>query len=816
MPEKRQATFVCIVLALAVLAVFGQTAGFRFVNYDDPGYVYDNPVVQKGLSVQNVRWAFTHPQVANWIPLTTLSHMLDCNLFGLRTGGHHFVNVLLHAANAVLLFLVLRQMTRRLWRSAFAAAIFAIHPLRAESVAWVSERKDVLCAFFFLLTIWAYMRDVRQPSSSKYALIMVFFALGLLAKSMVATLPCVLLILDYWPLDRWRNRHDVLRLVGEKIPLFILSVLACWVAAMMPGLVVNQAQRLPLWERIGNALVSYGEYIRQMILPMGLATAYPNPPNGPPKWETGVAIMVLVGVSIWVAKARKQNPFLLAGWLWYLVMLLPVIGIIQISPYASHADRYTYLPGIGLAIAGTWAVGEWSIEWKHRAIILKTLGMAVFLVFAVLGYRQTSFWRDDHSLWTRALAFTSRNSLAHCNLGVSYFDHGEKEKAIAEYREALKIHPDYTEALANLGTALFETGQKKEAIVQFRRALETNPNFAVARGSLGVALFANGDKEEAIAQYRQALAAKPDFAEARSNLGIALFDRGEKQEAIVQYRQALEIDPHYVKAEYNLGNALATEGHFDEAIEHYRKAVETKPEYAFAYYGLATALASKAQWGDAIAQYRQALAVKTNFVEARRGLGKALIRNNALDEAMTCFPQPSDNKLDPGTMLLNVGGDLIQTGDLEEAILCCKRALEMNPGSAEACSDLGLAFFEEGKIKDAIAFWQQALKIKPDQPFVQNNLAWVLATTPDPSLRNGPAAVALAEQADRSNKSANPFVLHTLAAAYAETGRYEVACSTARHALELAIAQKIDDLAGKLPREIKLYESGQPLRDMPQ
>jgi tetratricopeptide (TPR) repeat protein len=810
-PEERQVGLVCILLALLVLAIFGQTVKFSFVNYDDPSNVYENATVQKGVSIEAVGWAFTHTQVANWIPLTTLSHMLDCQIFGLHAGGHHLVNVLLHASNAVLLFLVLRQMTGRLWRSAFVAAVFAIHPLRAESVAWVSERKDVLSGFFFLMTLGIYVGQVRQPSRIKYVAMLLCFALGLMAKSMVATLPLVLLLLDYWPLGRWHSRRDLAALVKEKIPLFVLAAAGCMAAALVPGLVVPETQRFPLLDRIGNALVSYMFYLRQTILPVGLATAYPMPPNYPPKWEIYLAFVLLGAITAGVLAQSKKRPFLLTGWLWYFGMLVPVIGIVQISPYAAYADRYTYLPGIGLAIAATWALADWSAKWEHRRMIVSAAMIVAIGALSVCGHHQTSFWRNDETLWTRALDCTSSNSLAHFDLGVALFEKGEKEKAIAQYRKALEIQPNYGDASANLGAALLDKGETNEAIALLRKALQSNSNDVRIWNGLGVTLFANGQKEEAATVYRKALEIKPDYAEARCNLGIALFDKGEKEDAIAQYRKALEIDPTYAKAEYNWADALAIEGRVDEAMAHYRKALQIKPDYAYAYYGLGANLSLKQQWPEAIVQFRQALALKPDFAQARQGLGKALLHSGDFDGALACFPQIAPNP-DVSIRWLKLGGDLLQEGDLEEAILCDRQAIKINPRLAEAHADLGLACFERGQVKEAIDFWQQSLKIKPDQPTVQNNLAWVLATTPDPLLRNGTAAIVLAEQADHLNNNGNPFVLHTLAAAYAEGGLYTEATATAQRALQLAQAQKIDDLTTKLPKEIKLYEADQPLR----
>jgi tetratricopeptide (TPR) repeat protein len=586
-----QTVCVCVFLALAVWAVFGQTARFGFVNYDDKENVYENPVVEKGLSVQAVGWAFTHVQMANWVPLTTLSHMFDCQVFGLNAGGHHMVNVLWHAATAVLLFLMLRRITGSLWRSAFVAAVFAVHPLRAESVAWVSERKDVLSGFFFMLTLWAYVRYTEEckmtsassvePQNAKckifYAVAVFWFVLGLLAKSMVATLPFVLLLLDYWPLGRLQHAPQFLRLLKEKIPLFVLAAGSCVTTALVPSLVVTGASRLPLLERLGNALVSYGVYLWQMVFPAGLATPYPNPPNGQPLWKICLALVLLAGISAGVILCRNKRPFLLTGWLWYLGMLFPVIGIIQISPDASHADRYTYLPGIGLAIGAIWAAADGSAGWKHRRLALGGLMMAVAGALMVRGHIQTSYWKDSQTLWTRALDCNSRNCVARYNLGNAFFEKGDRPSAIEQYRKALDINADYAKARNNLGNALYSQGDREEAIAQYRKALDINPDYAEVRYNLGNALLAQGDREAAIAQFRKALDIEPDHAQARNNLGNALFAKGNLEEAIAQYRKAMESKPDFAELRNNLGAALLAKRDREAAIAQFQKSLEIKP-----------------------------------------------------------------------------------------------------------------------------------------------------------------------------------------------------------------------------------------------
>ena len=610
--RNNEAGAVCIFLALAVLAVFGQTAHFDFVNYDDDRNVYQNPIVEKGLSVQAAGWAFTRTQDANWVPLTTLSHMMDCQLFGLHAGGHHLVNVLLHAATAILLFLALRQMTGSLWRSAFVAAVFAIHPLRAESVAWVSERKDVLSAFFFMLTIGAYTRFVRESkvhppspgsgarrspkSKGFYVLALLFFALGLMSKSMVATLPFVLLLLDWWPLNRMRSAEcgvrNFTKLVVEKIPFLALAAGSCAVTALTPGLLIADVHKQPLFERIENALVSYVIYLRQMLFPEGLAIPYPNAPNGEPAWKAGLAFVLLAAITAGVVAWRKKQPWLLTSWLWYLGMLFPVIGIIQILFNVAHADHYTYLPEIGTAIALTWSVAEWSARWKQRRWILGGLMAAVIGALMACARAQTAYWKDSETLWTRTLDCTSGNSVAHNDLGLALAQKGDVDGAIAHYKMALEIHPDDDEVHYNLGVGLFQKGDVEGAIAQYKTALEIAPGNAEYHNNLGAALFAKGAVEDAIAQFEEALTIQPGHADARFNLGTALLKLGRLDEAIAQFRKTLEINPGHENAHYNLGVTLFLKGNLAEAIAQYQKVLETNPGQVNAQGNLAWLLST--------------------------------------------------------------------------------------------------------------------------------------------------------------------------------------------------------------------------------
>jgi len=802
---------VCVFLALAVLAVFGQTAHFEFLRYDDHTYVFENPVVQRGLSLAAVGWAFTHAQVSNWIPLTTLSHMLDCDLFGLRAGGHHLVNVLLHAANAVLLFLVLRQITGRLWRSAFVAAVFAVHPLRAESVAWIAERKDVLSGCFFLLTIAAYLRQVRRPSRVNYIVMLGLFALGLMAKSMVATLPGVLLLLDYWPLGRIRNRTDLARLALEKIPLLAIAAVVSVVAALMPGLIV--ARRTPLLERVENALISYVIYLRQMVFPTDLAAHYPNPAPGPAWWEAGLALVLLTAISAAVVLVRQKRPFLLAGWLWYLGMLFPVIGIVQISSDAAHADRYTYLPEIGLAVAATWCIGEWTARWRNRRLILGGLAVAALAVLSVVAREQVSTWRNDESLWTRALACTSDNFIAHNGLGVALAGKGEYDAAIAEYHQALKINPGYAVAHFDLADALAAKGDLDGAIAEERLTLALNPDTYEAWNNLGAAQFKKGEKEEAVAQYRKALEIKPDGEQALFNLGNALLQSGHPEEAIAHLRHGLAINPGFADGLNNLGICLCLTGAYEQAIPQFRRALQLDPNDLEARCNLANAFVKTGNLPEAMAQYGQILAKNPSHATALRGLAKALLRQGDFDGALASFQKTMSLSPDPVTRWIEFGNALLRSADTEEAVICFQAALKLNAQSPVALDGLGSAFARLGKARPAADTWRQALQISPNATSVQNHLAWLLATTADASLRDGPTALLLATQANQATGDKNPTALRTLAAAYAESGRYADAAATARRAVEIAAAQKNESVATKLTKEVKLYEGGQAMRE---
>jgi len=621
---RRQNLAVCVFLVLLVVAVFGQTVRFGFVNYDDDANVYANPVVQSGLTLKGIGYAFTQPQVASWIPLTTLSHMLDCQFFGVNAAENHLVNVLLHAAAVVLLFLVLREMTGKLWRSAFVAAVFAIHPLRAESVAWVSERKDVLSAFIFMLIILIYVRNVRQPSRIRYAAVILLFPLGLLAKNTLVTLPFVLLLLDWWPLKRMQPPTGAVfgKLAREKIPLFAISAAASVATALITG-DIPVGHQLPAWVRFENALITYVTYMGQMVFPVGLASPYPYPPNGASSWQAALALILLAAISAGVFVCRKKFPFLLVGWFWYLGMLVPLIGLMQISYYA-HADRYTYLPGIGLAIAATWAVAEWSAGWKFRRAVSGGIMAVIITALMICARKQTSYWKDSVTLWNRALSCTSGNNFAAYNMAIALHDLGRLNEAVVYYQQALKMNTNDFQAECSLGTTLMEQGQPDKAIACFQKTLEIEPNYAQAHCNLGNALLQRGQTGEAVIHFQRAVAIQPDYAKARYDLANVLFDQGHLDEAVGHYQKALETEPGFVEARYNLGNALLNLGRFDEAIAQFRTVLKMKPDYAGARNNLGAALMQSGRVTEATDEYRKALESQPDNVDALNNLAWSL------------------------------------------------------------------------------------------------------------------------------------------------------------------------------------------------
>jgi Flp pilus assembly protein TadD len=712
---------ICVLLAAITLAVFGRTINNGFVNYDDDVYVYNNPAIQQGLTLNGIGWAFTHVVAGNWHPLTMISYMVDYQLHGLNPGGYHLTNVLLHTVAVILLFLVLEEMTGAPWRSAFVAAVFAIHPLRVESVAWVSERKDVLSGVFFMLTLWAYLRYVRRPFSYvRYLWVVFALALGLMSKPMLVTVPFVLLLLDYWPLNRFSNsfaRQKNLsiprQIIFEKLPLLALAIGACIAAvlAQKSAIVPDTVPAFPA--RVENALVACVIYIRQMFYPARLALFYPFPSAGLALWKVAFSLVVLVAASAGVVRCASKRPYLLVGWLWYLGMLVPVIGLMQVGLQA-HADRYTYLPAIGLYLALTWLGGELFARWHHSRWLFGSVAALVIAGLSAGTFVQISYWHDSESLWNHTLACTANNVVANDNLGEVLLQKGRVNEAITRFRLALEIQPDDILGQTDLAVILFQKGQVNEAFAHFRKALALRPTDPLMHYNFGVALLHYGEADEAAAQFQKALEIQPDYARDLSSLGRMVLHQGQVDEAIVLFQTLVKVHPNDAEAHYILGGIFLQKGEANQAIDHLQAMLKSQP-------------------------------------------------NN---------PQAHDR--------------------------------------------LGLALLQMGREPEALARFQQALVLQPDNADACNHLAWVLATSPDPSLRNGGKAVELAQQANELSGGTNPVFLGTLAAAYAEAGRFPEAVATARQALQLVVSQKTAvaaAMATALEAQLKSYQAGSPFRD---
>jgi Flp pilus assembly protein TadD len=624
--------WVYVLLAVVTLAVYSQVRRFEFVNFDDPEYVTENNHVRPGLTWDGTVWAFKSLDAANWFPLTWLSHMADCQLFGLRSGWHHWTNVLLHTLATLVLFAALKRMTGALWRSAFVAFLFALHPMHVESVAWVAERKDVLSGLFWCLTLWCYARYAERPSLERYWPVVAAFCLGLMSKPMTVTLPFVLLLLDVWPLRR-ANRMAIL---WEKIPLFVLAAGESLVTffAQEQGRAVRSLSTLPFGLRLENALVSYVMYIARMFWPVHLAVFYPYSHDLPVLGVAGAGV-ALAGVSILVVRRLRTNPYLAVGWFWYLGTLAPVIGIIQVGGQSS-ADRYTYLPMIGLTIMLAWGatpiraatVRERSTsvhnKWPPRTVVAAAVVACSACV--VLTCQQISYWANSGTLFRHAVEVTTGNYIAHNNLADYYLIHRRNEEARVQINEALRLRPGYPEARVNLATVLTRMGKLSDAEREYRVALSFQPANVEAHAGMGVALATEGRIAEALREFQEVVRLSPGYAEGHYSLGRVLASMGHSEAAIAEFRQAIRLRPDHAEAHHSFGITLASRGRLTEAIAEFTAEARLKPDDANVHNSLGITLAGVGRYDDAIAQFAEALKIQPGFAAAQKGLESALAK----------------------------------------------------------------------------------------------------------------------------------------------------------------------------------------------
>ena len=611
---------VVTVLLLATVVCYARVVGFDFIALDDPGYVTTNVRLAEGLSWDNTRWAFTTGRQANWHPLTWLSLMLDAELGGIRPPLFHLTNLLLHLLATLVLYGVFQRMNAAPWRNAFVAAVFALHPLHVESVAWVSERKDVLSGLFWMLTLWAWVRYAERPTPSRYSTVVVLFAMGLMAKPMLVTLPLVLLLLDYWPLGRMTGkRRDLFTRWGplwDKLPLGLLALASAVITIYVQaaGGATSTLERLPLGTRTANALIAYVAYIGKALWPQALALPYPYRLEVLTPLRVSAAALLLAAITIAAVVSARRRPYLLVGWLWYVITLLPVIGLVQVGSQAM-ADRYTYVPLIGLSIIVAWGLPH------HRAVAAVVLG--VVLALAVRCYVQVGYWRDTVTLFSHGVAVTRDNATAHNVLGLGLAATGRNDEALAHYRQAVAILPSHIDANVNLGAALARNGLTDDAIARYEIALRQAPDDPTILGNLAAAYIAQGRMKEAAIRLSRALVADPENALNHRRLATILALEGDDDEAMRHFRTALETDPGETEARIGLATVLMTRGDLAGAEEQFLEVLRRSPDLPAAHKNLGVVYARQGRFTDAVRHFTDALRLAPGDEGIRRNLERA-------------------------------------------------------------------------------------------------------------------------------------------------------------------------------------------------
>ncbi len=768
--EILRTAVVCAVLFVGTFALFSPALNHGFLGYDDPNYVTQNIHVQTGLTWENVRWAFTTGHAANWHPLTWLTHMLDWKLYGDNPRGHHATNILLHSLNAVLAFLAIRRLTGSFWPSAVAAALFAWHPLRVESVVWISERKDVLSGFFGLATIWSYAAYAQAHRAGKsvllYVLTLVTLALGLLSKPMLVTLPCVLLLLDFWPLRRVTNPASFLRCVLEKIPFFVMSLASSIVTYRVQRAGGAVIESFGLASRLVNCVVSVALYLEKFFWPFGLAVGYPYPAHWPAA-TVALSMTVVGAISLIALLQWRRRSWILVGWLWCLGMWVPVIGLVKVG-LQGMADRYTYLPMIGIELALIWTLAPLFRKAPKPAAVFISL---ILLGCAARTWNQISIWGDQHVLYRHALEVTSDNYLAECYLGSILVNDGQLDQARDLFVRALEIKPDYADARLKLGLVLERTGHLDEAAAEYRRVLADRPKDGQANYHLGELLVSEHQAAQAIPYLDLALRADPEFPNTWISKGVADSDLHRYQEALdcfqhalifkpgddeahfdeanalsslnrlpevlAEYDRAIALNPAMATAHSNKGDVLRKMGHPADAIAEYRQAIDINPKDADTFFGLGSAFDDLGHPAQAARCYARAVMIRPAFPDAQYNLGVILFNNNqpaaAVDHFIAAIRAENDDE--PAYVALGLAQN--QLGRTQQAIAALQQAITLNPNDADAHDYLGTVFDGAGQHAAAIDQWHQVQRINPNYPGLADQLRPTPATNPQTNPSGG-------------------------------------------------------------------------------
>lgn len=741
--DRWDVLLIYAVLALTTFVAFEQVRRNDFVDYDDQQYVTENAHIKAGITRDSVLWAFTTPYAGNWHPLTWLSHMLDYQLFGLDAQWHHMTSLLFHIANTLLLFWVLKQMTGAVWPSGFVAAAFALHPLHVESVAWVAERKDVLSGFFWMLTTAAYIRYTKRPGIGRYLLVFLGLGLGLMSKPMLVTLPFVLLLLDYWPLGRLelknkglgenlpqsesgKNDYQILPawcLIVEKIPLFILvaaSSATTFIVQQVGGVIavqqkagaVLQVDKLPLYIRFTNALVSYVSYIAKMIYPSRLAVLYPHPTNTLPTWQPIVCFAILAVISAVTIYTVRQRRYLIVGWLWYIGTLVPVIGLVQVGSQAM-ADRYTYLPSIGIFIMLTWGAVELLGKWRLRKIALRIVAWLVIAALLMCTRIQVQYWQNSLTLFGHAIEATRNNYIMLHSYGYCLNKQGRKDEAIAYFNKALQIYPQFCSARRDIGIVLLEQGKLDEAIVCFNEALRLRADWPELYSGKGTAYYLKGSYGLATQNFDEVLGLKPDDYHTHFNIGMVMVKQGNYDKALKHFNEALRINPQFLGARANVGVVFLEQGKYNEAIKQFEEVLRLDPSYPEAIRNLRIALNRQNQ----VNKGKKVSQLKSDYPDALLKMGTAMARQGKYNEAVKYFNELLRLKPDSIEALNNLAWMLASTEDIRvrnptDAVKYAERACELtlykNPSLLDT---LAVAYAAAGRFSEAAATAENALEL---------------------------------------------------------------------------------------------------------
>lgn len=816
-------------LVLLTLIVYAQVVRFDFVFIDDPSYIVNNAQVLNGLTPEGIAWAFETGQEANWHPLTWISLMLDATLFGKWPGGYHLTNLLLHAGSVLLLFNALERMTGSLWPSAFTAAMFAIHPQHVESVAWVTERKDTLSVFFGMLALWAYARYVRRPSDRRYLLIAIAFILSLLAKQTLVTFPFLLLVLDFWPLQRFQknggplpapeeppraSRQSINDLIIEKLPLLFLSLVFCIIVVRAQGQVgaIAPLKYYPLSDRIVNAIVSYVMYIAQACWPFDLVIFYSRPQGGYSAAVVVGSAAILLTLTVIAVATHRSRPYLLAGWLWYLGTLAPVIGIVQVGDQA-RADRYTYFPTIGLSIMAAWLIADIVARTPSFRPAAVFLGGASVAAAAVLCFFQAQHWRNGDALFDHGYAVDPHNYFLVHAKGTIQARNNKPEDAIRLFSEAIELNPRYYRALLDRGTTLAVLKRYDEALADIDEALKLNPNLVPAYTVRAQVYGAQRKFDESAEALKSAVEKQPTLPELHADLARTLERAGRYDDALAAYKRMLEVKSDYLVGKLFLARLLCRLGKWQELAQLAAEGSRAAPENGEFRALLGRAKVELGQVKPGLADIEQGLRAEPRSGRAWQVAAATQFRLGNLDDALVGYARASEFEPYDPVIRREYGDLLFEKKEILKATAEFKKAVEIDPLDPVPRGALATLLQIQGKTDQAMKEYAETLRLNPNVANLANDYAWLLATQPDSKRRDANEALKWAEKACALSKKEDPSHLDTLAAAQAEAGRWDDAVKTATQSITLyqkkGKKKEADDVAARLA----LYQQKKPYRE---